>query len=128
MVVPERQKRLHRRMQYEKAVKIDDCLAWNVDAGPHGIVLRLGVRHHYIQAVGGTALKDDDQPLFADVCGARAKCDTCQKARYRRRANHSHGAVAKKNSACDGHETNLLRDVAYHVLLPARTDVASYVS
>ncbi len=64
-LLPERLKRRQRRMQAEEAVEIEHGLARNIDAGPHGVVLRLAVRNHDVQAVGRAALKNYDQTLVA---------------------------------------------------------------
>ena len=57
-LLPERLKRREGRMQAEEPVEVDHRLARNVDAGPHGVILRLGVRNNDIQAIGRTALKN----------------------------------------------------------------------
>ena len=59
-LLPERLEGRKRRMQAEEAIEIDDRLSGNVDAGPHRVILRLGMRHDNVQAVGCAALKDYD--------------------------------------------------------------------
>ena len=60
-------------MQSEKAVKIEHRFLRNIDGWPHGIVVRLAVGHNDVETVGGSALKDDDQPLVANAGVGSAK-------------------------------------------------------
>ena len=53
--------RRERGMQAEEPVEIDDLILWNGDAGPHRVVVLLAIGNHDVQAVGGAALKDDDE-------------------------------------------------------------------
>src|SRR5271169_1254974 len=106
-------------MQSEPAVEIEHRLAGNVDAGPHRVVLRLGVRDNDVQPIGGAALKDHDQALRAATVFDGAKSGASQKTRNGRRADHGHSAVAKEYAASDGHKLAPRRDVACYVLLPA---------
>ena len=107
-LLPERLERRERRMQAEEAIEIDYGLARNVDAGPHRVILRLGVRHHDIQTVGGAALKDHDQPLGARARLSRAHSGASEKTRHRGRADDGKRAVAKKYATSDGHKKALL--------------------
>jgi hypothetical protein len=66
-LLPQRLKGRERRMQAEEAVEIEHRLARNVDGGPHGVILRLGVRDDDVQSVGRAALEDDDQALGASA-------------------------------------------------------------
>ena len=75
-------------MQSEEAVEVDHRLARNIDAGPHGVVLRLGVGNYDVQSVGGTALKDHDQAFGASAILDGAESCAREKARHRRRADH----------------------------------------
>src|SRR5580700_853699 len=92
-------------MQPEKSIKIEHSLARNIDARPHGVILRFAIRHHNIQTISRAALEDNDQPLGACTRLGRTHGSASQKARHRRRANHGKRAVAKKNSTSNGHKT-----------------------
>jgi hypothetical protein len=102
-LVPERLERSQRRMQSEKAVKVEDIFLRDVDAGPHRVISAFTMRHDDIQAVSGTALKDHDQPLGARSGLGCTKCRTRQETRDGSGANNSQSAIAKKNATCDGH-------------------------
>ena len=104
-LLPERLKRRQRRMQSKEAVEIDHRLARNVDAGPHRVILRLGVRHDDVQSIGRTALEDHDQALGAARRFDSAESSARQKARHGRRADDGKRAVAKKYATSDGMET-----------------------
>ena len=51
-------------MQAEEAVEIDHRIARNIDAGPHGVITLLAVRHHDIQSISRAALENDDKRLL----------------------------------------------------------------
>src|SRR5436309_12465714 len=90
-------------MQPEETVQIDHRLARNVDAGAHGVILRLAIGNHNVQAIGSTALKDDDQALSA--CSVFGRAESCpgEETRDRRRADHGESTVAEKYATGDGH-------------------------
>src|SRR5208337_4228941 len=100
------------RMQSEPAVEIEHRLTGNVDAGTHGVVLRIGVRDDDVQPIGGAALKDHHQPLRAASAFDGAKGGAREEAGHSGRADHGDSAVAKKYAASDGHKLALRRDVA----------------
>ena len=57
-------------MQAETAVEIDGGMGRSVrardrDGGTHGVISGFAVRHDDIQAIDRSALKDDDQNVFA---------------------------------------------------------------
>src|ERR1700688_1772161 len=93
-----------RRMQAKESIKIKHVSTRNADAGPHGVILRLGMRHHNIQAVSRAPLENHDQPLVARGSLRRAPCSPSEKAWHRRGADHGERAVAKKNSTSNGHK------------------------
>src|ERR1700733_8020090 len=95
-------------MQPKKTVEIDYRPARNVDAGPHRIVLRLGVRHHDVETIGCATLENYNQPLGASRRLGRPPCGTSQKAGHRRRSNDHETAVAKKDSTCNRHKSFLV--------------------
>src|SRR5450631_2107914 len=105
-LLPERLKCRQRRMQPEEAVEIDHRLARNIDAGPHGVVLRFGVRDNDVQAVSGAALKNDDEALGAPAILYCAKGRASEKAWYRRRPDDGERAVAKEDATRNGHENS----------------------
>src|ERR1700733_2203381 len=96
-------------MQSKKSIEIEHRLLWNIDAWPHGIVLRLGVRHYDVQSVGGAALKNDHQPLGACSGLSSPESRARQKTGYRRRADNGKRAIAKKNTARNRHHHSLAR-------------------
>jgi len=73
LLLPERFKGRHRRMQSEKAVEIEHGFLRDVDGRTHGVVARFAVRHNNVESVGGSALKDHDQTLRANAGIGRAK-------------------------------------------------------
>jgi hypothetical protein len=102
-LLPERLKWLERWMQAEEAIEIEHSLARNIDAGPHGVVLRLGVRYHDIQPIGRTPLKNHDQAPGARPRRSRAHRGASQKAWHGGGTDHGECAVTKKDATCDGH-------------------------
>jgi hypothetical protein len=94
-------------MQAEEAVEIEHRFPRDIDARPHGLVLRLGVRHDNIQTVGGAALKNYDEALGARAGLSRAKRGASQKAGHRRGSDHGEGAIAKKYATSDWHKKSL---------------------
>jgi len=102
-LLPERLKRRERGMQSEKSIEIDHGLPRNVNAGPHRVILRLGVRHNDIQSISGAALENDDEPFGAASVLSRAKRSPGKKAWHGSRPNDGERAVAKKYAACDRH-------------------------
>ena len=102
-LLPKRLKCRERRMQPEEAVKIEHRLARNVDAGPHGVVLRLGMRNDDVEAIGGATLKDHDQTLRARAGFDSSEGGPGQEARNRGSTDNGESTVAKKNSTRNGH-------------------------
>ena len=103
-LLPQRLKRRQRRMQSKAAVEVEHRLARDIDAGPHGVVLRLRVRHNNVQPIGGATLKNDDQTPVARARIDRAKSRAREEARYGCRTDDGQCAVAKEDATCDGHE------------------------
>src|ERR1700689_513862 len=103
-LLPQRLERRKRRMQPEEAVEIEHRFAWNIDARPHRVILRLGIRHHDVETVRRAPLKNDHQALIARPRLSRAPRGTREKAGYRRRAHNGERAVPKKNPTCDRHK------------------------
>ena len=103
-LLPQRLKRRKRRMQAKESVKIKHSLARNVDAGPHGVILRIAVRHHNIQTVGSPTLEDHDQPLGAQARLSRAQGRTRKKTRHRSRTGNGKRTVANKNATSNSHK------------------------
>ena len=58
-------------MEAEESIEIDNLILRNGDAGAHGVVILLAIGDDDIEAVGGAALKDDDQ---AAVGSGRSLC------------------------------------------------------
>src|SRR5215468_2117203 len=94
-------------MQSEEAVEIQCGFPWDVDRGACCVISGLAVGHNDVQSVGGAALKDHDQALGTRSRFGRAKSGAGEKSGQRRRADGGKGAVAKKNTASDGHEHQL---------------------
>src|SRR3974390_47443 len=103
LLLPQWLKRRHRRMQSEEAIKIDDLVARNIDAGPHRIVRLLVIWHDDVEPVGRAALKQDPEPLVPACRLDRAQRSARQKARNRSGTNNGQCAITKKNSARDRH-------------------------
>jgi hypothetical protein len=61
------------------------------------------VGHDDVETVGGSALKDDDQPFVANAGIGCAKSGTRKKARQGSGSDNGQCAVAKKNASSDGH-------------------------
>src|SRR5262249_27858534 len=107
-LVPQRLERAHGRMQAEETVKIDHVLAGNGDRPAHTRIRLLGVRHHDVQAVGRTALKQHYQALALGAAGSslgginRAR----EEARNNAGAYHGQRAILEKHSASDCHVAN----------------------
>src|SRR5277367_295150 len=99
--------RRERRMQAEEAIQIDDRLTRNIDARPHRVILRLGVGHHNVQAVGRSPLENHDQALGARPGLRSAPRGASQKAWHGRRADNGECAIAKKYATSDGHKKSL---------------------
>jgi len=62
------------------------------------------MRHDDVQAVGGAALKNHDQPPVPAGSGHGSLGGAREKRGNRRRANHRERAIAKKNPARNGHD------------------------
>src|ERR1700719_706641 len=91
-------------MQPEETIQIEHRLAWDVDAGPHGVLLRFAVRDDDAQPIRSAALKNDDQTLVAHPGVSRAESRACKKTRHRRRADDGQRAITNENTTCDGHD------------------------
>src|ERR1022692_837731 len=103
-LLPERLKRREGRMQAEEAIEIEHSLAWNIDAGPHGVILRLAVRHNNVQTIGRAPLKNHYPAFGARARLSRAPCGAREKAGHRRRSDNGQSAVTKKDATRDGRE------------------------
>src|SRR5712691_4332229 len=90
-------------MQAEESIEIKHIFARNIDAGPHGVILRLRMRHHNVQSVSRAALEDDDQAFVARARLRHAPCGTSKKARHRRRTDDGQRAVAQKDATSKCH-------------------------
>ena len=75
-------------MQSEKAVEVEHRFLRDVDGRTHRVVTRLAMRNDDVEAVRGSALKDDDQSLGAKARvggskgGARQEPWKCGGADY----------------------------------------------
>ena len=103
LLLPERLERSEGWMQSEESVEIDHRLSRNVDAGPHRVILRFGMRYNDVQSIGGATLENHDEPLGATAILNRTKGRSGKKAWNGGRPDDGEGAVAKKNAACNGH-------------------------
>src|ERR1022692_1096372 len=106
-LLPQRLERRQRRMQPKESIKIEHSLARNVDARPHGVILRLGMRNHDVQTVGRAALEDHNQPLVARTRLSRTPCGASKKTWHRRGADDSESAVTKKDATSNGHKVSV---------------------
>src|SRR5580704_5020418 len=105
-LVPQRLERCERGMQSKEAVEINDRSSGNVDRRSHGVIRRLAVWHHDVEAVCRTALEDDHQALVAIPGFHRTKRGAGEERRNGRSADHGQPTVAKKYAASDGHKTS----------------------
>jgi len=62
--------------------------------------------NHDIQAIGGAALKNDDQSLFLVSRQFGAKSRSGEETGNRGRAHDRHCAIAKENATGDGHNSS----------------------
>src|ERR1700677_3371038 len=62
-LLPQRLKGRERRMESEESIEIKHRVARNIDGRPHSVVGALVVGHDDVEAVGGTALEDNDKTL-----------------------------------------------------------------
>ena len=90
-------------MQAEEAVEVKDIFARNIDAGPHGIVGALAVRHYDVQAVGCATLKNYNQTLRPAGRFDGAERCSGKETRDGGRAYDSQCAIANKNAPSDRH-------------------------
>ena len=68
------------RMQAKKAVEIEDFAVRNIDAGPHGVVLRLGMWNDDVESVGGSTLENYNEAFGAGAAFHCTECSSSQKA------------------------------------------------
>src|SRR5882724_966400 len=94
-------------MQSKETVKIEHALARDGDAGPHAVIRLLTVRHNDVQTVGGAALKQNDQALFARSSGFRGVYRARKKTRDHAGAYYGQRAVLQENSASNEHGFSL---------------------
>src|SRR6266568_5145297 len=107
-LLPERLKCRQRRMQPEEAIEIEHRLAPDVDAGPHRIVLRLGMRDDDVQPIRSAALKNHDEPLGAPASLDGAVSSAGEKTRHGGSADNGERAVAQEDATRNGHGEPLL--------------------
>src|SRR5580658_783884 len=93
-------------MQPEESIQIEHSLAWNINAGPHRVILIFAVRHDNIQTISRTALKDHDQAFSARTRFNRAHGSASQKARHGHSTDHGESTVTKKNPTSNGHKNS----------------------
>src|SRR6185437_7824373 len=96
-------------MQAKEAVEIDDRLGsvartWNGDAGAQSVIRLLAMRHHDVQPISRTALKEHNKTFIARA-GSRFRRINCtrKKAGNNTGSNKSQSAILQKNSASYGH-------------------------
>src|SRR5260370_34641346 len=105
LLVPQRFKSAHRRMQSEEAVQIDDAVsatAWpgNGNARAHVVVRLLGVRHNDVEPVGGATLEQHHQALTAATCRRLRSVDRARQETRNNAGTHDRQrAVPKEYSA-----------------------------
>src|SRR5215467_11751498 len=104
LLVPQRLKSRHRRMQTEESIEIKHRFARNVDGRPHRVVRQLTVRDDDVQSISGAALENDDQPFRFCARLSRSIRGTCKKTRERGGSYRGECAVEKKYSTGDGHK------------------------
>src|SRR6266404_3778681 len=90
-------------MKAKESVEVDYRSFRNVNGRARGIVRGLTVRHYDVQSVRRAALEEDDQALRPRARIRGTVGDSRQKTRQRFRADRGQGAVAKEDSACNGH-------------------------
>ena len=101
-LVVERPEGCKRGMQAEETVQVEYLVCRDCDAGAHGVVIRLPVGNHNVQAISRAALEDDHQPPARVDCGFRHH-GTNQEAGDGRSAGNCQGAVAKEESSVGLH-------------------------
>ncbi len=103
-LLPQRLQRREGRMQAEEAIEIEHRFLGNIDAGSHGVVLRLAVRDDDVESIGGAALEDHDQALgtVAILCGSENRAS--QETRDRGGADDGEGAISEED-ATSWHKT-----------------------
>src|SRR6185437_3591873 len=96
-------------MQAKEAVEIDDRLSsvartWNGDARAHSVIGLLAMRHHDVQPIRRTALKEHNKTVIAraDSRFRRINCAR-KKAGNNTGSNKSQRAILQKNSTSYGH-------------------------
>ena len=62
-LLKERLKRSHGGMEAEEAIEVEDLLLGDGDGGAHGVVVGFAVGDDDVEAVGCSALEDDDEAL-----------------------------------------------------------------
>ena len=106
--VPQRLQRLHRRVETEKPVQIDDLALLDRDRRPHLVVVALGVGHDHIQPIHRAALEEHHQALPVCLRGSRLRQHRSgKKARNHGGANDGHRPAPHKSSPRDRHKSNL---------------------
>src|SRR6185312_529326 len=106
-------------MQAKEAVEIDDRLGsvartWNGDARAHSVIRLLAMRHHDVQPIGRTTLKEHNKTFIARA-GSRFRGINCarKKAGNNTGSNKSQRAILQKNSASDRHGISLCLSFAH---------------
>src|SRR3989442_11591964 len=90
-------------MKAKESVEVDYRSFRNVNGQARGVVRSLAVRHDDVQPVRRAALEEDNQALRPRARIGGAVGGSRQKTRQRCRADRGEGAVAKENSAGNGH-------------------------
>src|SRR5258707_7695401 len=102
---PQRPERSHRRVEAKKAIEVENGLARNVDARPHGIVRALGVWDDDVEAGGGASLENHDEAFVLEAAGRcfRSHDGAAQKRRQRRSSHQGQSPVSQEYASSNGH-------------------------
>jgi hypothetical protein len=90
----------HGWMQSEEAVEVENLILRYGDGGAHGVVVGFAVGNDDIEAVGCSALEDDDELLALRCClGGRGHDGAGEERRQRRGASQGECAVAEEEAS-----------------------------
>ena len=96
-------------MKTKRPVQIENLVLRNRNRRPHGVISRFPVRHHQVQPVRRTALKQHHQLLAARLRTCNLRQHTSfQEGRDHSRAHQRHRAATHKNPTGNAHETEPL--------------------
>ena len=102
-LVVERFEGSHRGMQPEESIEIDDLVGRDRNAGTHGVVILLAIRHDDVEPVRRAPLKNDDQPAVRSR-GAFCQHGADEKAGNRGGSGQRQCAFVEEEAAIGLHD------------------------